>query len=704
MPIWLVRKRMHDHWRRASNWVGVGVGAALTYSASAIGLWGHMVDGYESIRARIEWARVLPERRGEVLVVIAPFRHLNTKDGEESRDLGQRLREIFAPYADRVHLRVRIEYLREPLQDARNVALAERLGQEKNATAVIWGDITPTRNEVAFLDRTYNKGHLPWTSSNTAVARIEDTRRLASSSDLTGYAQFINRDLTNSIAFLAHLSVANILFYQQESDSVVALYQQAVRLAASERDPFMWSGMLEFVGELRALRELTSDAAQAGDLLKLAHEVTSSLVDTKDFGNWLAALSWTMQTVDLSVEDQTVLLSRLDRKLDDWSTVRSSSTFVDAQILRATLLDRVGRNAEATQCRLALRNTVRELSTRTLDYGLITRQLILDFDLKDYTDAQRVVEGALLSMEPSKSPYWTRFFEEYQAAIYAAEGKTTLTLQALQVVLENSLTPRYRAQALREIASVYRRAGDAARSIRYQEMIISEGAASTWDFNNVALSYLQEHRCADARSLYARALAPGEFTAAFMGMLEASLCLGDLEWPVAESNRMKTFRRSPDYPHLNWGLAGAHPLFALDAAIAYLKGHPWKHQRLPEADVVGLSRFAMDMFVVEAKPDFGIWLLAPLVSQEPANDVARGTLGYIYRYAAQSYDNLGNVSKAREFLAKAQACCTIGNRLVATSLKRDLLRDLPAMLRLDAVDLSDYSPEDNRNTRAPPRP
>ena len=185
-----------------------GTGAIAIYGVLAA--WKEPVGNLlGQATAQIRWMQIPSERANEVLILIAPFQYLGVRDNQEFRRAGEQIETVFKQYAENIGLSLRVEFIPWAISDSGSVSRAESMGARKNATVVIWGDIATTRNEVRYLDRRGRKLHISWSSSADPTRRIDDYERTAETNN-SGYAKFVNQDLGNGLAFLAHITVADI--------------------------------------------------------------------------------------------------------------------------------------------------------------------------------------------------------------------------------------------------------------------------------------------------------------------------------------------------------------------------------------------------------------------------------------------------------------------------------------------------------------
>jgi tetratricopeptide (TPR) repeat protein len=357
------------------------------------------------------------------------------------------------------------------------------------------------------------------------VSQLGDTHRLASP-DPTGYAEFVNHDLAKAIAFLSQLAVADVLVYQQDTESVTKLYQAAMRLAGAEPGELLWDGMAEFTQQLIRLRYLTEDAARDADVLKQLLDFMD-IVRRAPQNRHLVLLANEMmyEVGGMSAAQKEAALRRIEGLLEDLSLPNSDVTYIDGRTLRAKLLADLGRAQEARQSRVELRDRVRQMAAEVHDFGLTTREIELDVDLQDYQAAHRLAAQTLATIDPDKNVYWARHFQWVQAYIYQGEENYPQALAAARFALKYSRTPLYRAQALRAISNTYGTLHDEAMAKHYLELLISEGIASSWDYNNLASYYSHDGHCAQAANLYRQALEMTEFIMPRHGLINMSLCL-----------------------------------------------------------------------------------------------------------------------------------------------------------------------------------
>lgn len=160
-----------------------------------------------------------PEREDETLIVIATFyRTEGVTDvnihGEIQRGIEEKLTELNVD-----NVRVEVEPTAVNVTDRER---AEALGNQYNASIIIWGADTGVRLVVSFLN-------LKEPNFDAAQATVSETERTQLARP-DAYAQFVVQDLPNQVSFLALFALGQSFFIQGQYEQSITLIQEAIEL------------------------------------------------------------------------------------------------------------------------------------------------------------------------------------------------------------------------------------------------------------------------------------------------------------------------------------------------------------------------------------------------------------------------------------------------------------------------------------------
>jgi tetratricopeptide (TPR) repeat protein len=641
---------------------GAGAIALIAALAPWKGPIGHLVG---QLAEYVQWERVAPERPGEVLILVAPFKYLGVPDNLEYRRAGEKIEAVLAEYSEKLHLSVRVEYIPWPLSDAGDISAAEKRGAQKNATVIIWGDIARTRNEIRYLDRRNQKLPLSWSSPADRTRHIDDFQRTAQT-DLSGYAEFVNQDLAKGLAFLAHITVADILYFQGETEKVKQLYEKAMEWVVPGHDAFFGPGRAEMVERLIAIRGLKDDALIYSELQSLASKLAELGRAGSEPEYKLEEIQIRRSTAEMDTKALESDLGVVDAIIQDIAVSDSSVAGVDAHILRADILADLDRNTEAQVERTRVLALLDELAKRRFDYGILVRMIELNDILGHYDTAHELVTRALRSKELQTSRFWRWKFEVLQAEIFVEEQKYTQALQAQQTAVESALEGGlYWAKASRDEAMMYLMVGDLAHVEQIYEKLAQSVQAGSWDFNNLGWLYLDRGECEKAMVAFGRALTHEDFLRPRIGQVLGWMCLGNLQAMEVEKTRLSSIRTklatapAPASPE-----GSSRPEYQeIVAALTYLKHQDWTPGALTEDELGCLMQLAVDNFRVNRDGHFSIWLLRSLLDAGHRNEELLSNLGYLYSNEAAQLLRDGHPAEALDYLATHSASYPLDDEL-----------------------------------------
>jgi tetratricopeptide (TPR) repeat protein len=168
-------------------------------------------------------------REDEVLVIVFTFRHTSAS---EDTDAQGKIYDAILAQAQKSQLdNFRVEI--EPAQlAARESEEAERLGEQYNASMIIWGEDTGVEIAVNFR----NLKEPGFMASEVAIRENERVRQ-ASDMDRRPWIRFMTEDLPTQLAFLSLFSVGQAYYYEGDYRESIEVIEQAVASLPSDMDP-----------------------------------------------------------------------------------------------------------------------------------------------------------------------------------------------------------------------------------------------------------------------------------------------------------------------------------------------------------------------------------------------------------------------------------------------------------------------------------
>ena len=185
------------------------------------------------------------ERKGETLIVIAPFYHPEGIVDTEAHNEIRHAIETAAQYLGESSLRVAVSSV--PI-DANDQDRAEKLGKQYDADIVIWGTDTGVRVIANFLN-------LKHPDFDAAQAQISETQRTQIANP-DAYAAFMTPRPADQLSFLSLFAIGQSYYLQGAyAESISAIEKGIAALAPSAHHPKAWPTLIfDLVGFIRRQR------------------------------------------------------------------------------------------------------------------------------------------------------------------------------------------------------------------------------------------------------------------------------------------------------------------------------------------------------------------------------------------------------------------------------------------------------------------
>ncbi len=163
-----------------------------------------------------------PAADDQTLIVIATF--YRAEGLLQNAEVHNEIRRAIQANIDELDLGNEVQVKVEPtILRTENRDEVEALGNQYNATLIIWGEETSTRIEVSFL----NLKEPDFDAAETTISETESTQ-IASIANPEAYSTIVLEDLPGQISFLSFFALGQTAYSQENNEEAIVLLETAV--------------------------------------------------------------------------------------------------------------------------------------------------------------------------------------------------------------------------------------------------------------------------------------------------------------------------------------------------------------------------------------------------------------------------------------------------------------------------------------------